>query len=389
MDEFIAENLTYARSRKGLSMQDIADLLGVQRQYIHKIEKNKENKCLSAVQVNIIANKLGVDPGYFYQPIVKKVNLDHLHFRSIAIPNYVRSQAKIHVEDVVAAHSFLRDFISPLGLSFPEFELDEELNASETPTDRLCANEIENITQKIRSVLGLGDGPISNMTRLLEGLGIIVTTRSDLSEKVDAFCNDEHYPVIFLNNTKSAVRCRLDLGHELGHLILHRGVTNDIERNPYIEKQANHFAASLLLPRKSFVSEFPVIKNKRIPWARLIKLKQRWKVSLGALIYRAYHLQLIDADTYSKAFIHMASRGWKTKEPLDDPSDEGYISHEKTEFLENSINLLSNSYPDLLSKLADYLKMNGKLIKEILNLPTLDEKHFVNAETKIALIKNS
>jgi len=375
-NSFAGERLTYARNRKGLSMQDIATLLGVQRQYIHKVETGRENKTFSQEQIQTVAAALGVCTSFFCTTNSNTISNDRLHFRSVAIPNYVREQAKILAEDVVAVCSFLREFIQPLGLAFPQFHLDEVIDSEHIKTDGLYASELEQAAEKVRELLELGDGPISNMVRVLESQGVVVTYSERISEKVDAFCNDDYFPVVVRNDKKSPVRCRLDLGHELAHLTLHKGVNNDIVNNQYIEKQANYFAACLLLPRKSFIAEFPKLKGRRIPWGKLLDMKARWKVAVSAIIMRAYHLSLIDSDTYQKAFIHISGKGWRTKEPMDDPNDADYIELEQPELLQNSITLLMNTHKDMLPKMKESLKLSNGTLREILGMYNLKDEDF-------------
>lgn len=384
---FIGERLTYARNRKGISMQDVAELLDVQRQYIHKIETGKENKALSQHQIELIAKKLGVDSDFFYQLPKYTISHDRLHFRSVAIPNYICEQARILAEDVVSVCSFVRDFIEPLGLSFPEFHLDEIADSGKIKTDALYPNELEEITQKVRDVVGLGDGPISSMVRVLESQGIVVTSAENISEKVDAFCNNDYFPIVVRNDKKSPVRCRQDLGHELAHLIIHKGINNDIISNPYVEKQANYFASSLLLPRKSFIAEFPRFNGERIPWGKLLELKVRWKVSIASIIMRAHNLSLIDAETYSKAFIQISSKGWRTKEPLDDRSDINHIELEQPELIKNAVTLIMNTHKDMLPKMRETLKLDRDTIRKILGMPNLTDTDFEFVKPNLILVK--
>ncbi len=51
-----------------------------------------------------------------------------------------------------------------------------------------------------------------------------------------------------------------------------------------LETQAHRFAGAFLLPPHALEAEWP---RGRLRWPELIALKQRWQVSLGAIIYRA------------------------------------------------------------------------------------------------------
>jgi hypothetical protein len=70
----------------------------------------------------------------------------------------------------------------------------------------------------------LGNGPIDDITVLIENSGVIVATVDGVDEKVDAFSMSRKRPVIIRNSSKeSPCRYRFDLAHELGHLLMHDG----------------------------------------------------------------------------------------------------------------------------------------------------------------------
>jgi hypothetical protein len=105
---------------------------------------------------------------------------------------------------------------------------------------------------------------------------------------------------IAYHNNQSPGRKTFTLGHEFGHYILHRdlieadsrfdgGVYCDEEsvllRNGKgIEKEADEFAATLLMPFHDFRRQFPA--NERPDFERLSALAKRYGVSLTAAILR-------------------------------------------------------------------------------------------------------
>lgn len=386
MDKFLGNRLTYARNRLGVSMQDVAEWLDVGRQYVHKIETGKENKAFSDEQLAVVASRLGVEVSYFFRPQVISISNDRLHFRSIAIPNYIRDRAKIYAEDFISVCSYIKDFIEPLGLEFPHFSLDEQCDIDVITANRLHKREIEGVAEFVRDKLNIGGGPISNMVRLLETNGVVICTASEISTKVDAFCNNDVFPIVVRNDSKSAVRCRFDLAHELGHLVMHKGMSNDIIENPMIEKQANHFASCLLLPKEAFINEFPKFNKTRIPWDSLLKMKLRWKVSIAALIMRAHDLGLITDASRKKAFIHISHKGWRTSEPADSLRHPDYIETEQPEIIANAVRLLMNTHSDFLPNMSSSLGLSGKMIRDIIGMPELDVSNFERSENRLRLV---
>ena len=49
-----------------------------------------------------------------------------------------------------------------------------------------------------------------------------------------------------------------------------------------------------------------------------MELKRKWKVSIGAMLIRAYKLNAITYNQYQYMIKQASKRGWRTCEPLDD-----------------------------------------------------------------------
>ena len=179
--------------------------------------------------------------------------------------------------------------------------------------------EIEDIAQLTRRHWGLGDGPIANMVALLETYGAVATRFSLGSARIDAFsCWISGKPYIVLgSDRKSAARSRFDAAHELGHLILHRDISQeDIQKKSVldrIEQEANRFAGAFLFPRNSFLSEFYSTRM-----GHLAGLKRRWRVSIQAIAHRAKDLDAIDEYQYINFRKQISAQKMLVVETLDD-----------------------------------------------------------------------
>jgi Zn-dependent peptidase ImmA (M78 family) len=108
-----------------------------------------------------------------------------------------------------------------------------------------------------------------------------------------------------------------DAAHECGHLGMHIGLEAG---TPELEQQADRFASAFLMPRVGFLREFP--RTRHFDWEQLVRLKARWRVSLGAMIRRAYDLQLIDAAQYQRGFRYLRWKGWDKGEPGEGDAEE-------------------------------------------------------------------
>jgi Zn-dependent peptidase ImmA (M78 family) len=174
----------------------------------------------------------------------------------------------------------------------------------------------EDLAARVRDAWQLAEGPIENLTALLEDQGVLVLEAPGHSEKLDAFSAwVDGRPVVFVATEKnSASRRRWDLAHELGHLLMHPAADAG---NPQREREADAFAGAFLLPWAPFLAEYP----RRLNWPHLFELKQRWGVSLAALVKHAYDLGLYSEATYRRAFSQLSRRGWRRAEP-NEPSME-------------------------------------------------------------------
>jgi len=84
-----------------------------------------------------------------------------------------------------------------------------------------------------------------------------------------------------------------------------------------------------------------------------VPLKERWKVSIQAMVYRCRDLDLIDGDQALNLYKQISFRRWRKKEPLDDPRK---IPIEKPRLLKRAVELVLESgkrHPeDILNELA-------------------------------------
>jgi Zn-dependent peptidase ImmA (M78 family) len=159
------------------------------------------------------------------------------------------------------------------------------------------------------------------MVHLLESRGVRVFSLAEECIEVDAFSfwRAGQTPYIFLNTMKTAEHSRMDAAHELGHLVLHWG--HDAPQGREAEHQANLFASAFLMPHGSVLAHVPKGANL----TKLIEAKRRWKVSLGALVYRMHRLQMLTDWQYRSLFIEMGRRGYRTKEPNGIPRETSQV----------------------------------------------------------------
>lgn len=342
-DEFHGEKLRIARLFLGLSQAECARIVGTSRQFVHQIETGAKHP--NKVMLEAFSSALGVTPMFFRYPVHNAVKVEHCHFRKLrSSPVGATRQALAHATLLESLTSVIDSRVELPVVDFPIFE-------AELPA------EIERTAEKCRQHWGLSlTRPIKDMTRVIERAGGIVTHFGDLSEKIDAFSMSRARPIIVRNTFKKSIcRMRFDLAHEVGHLILHQGVeTGDVKT----ENEANRFASALLLPRTSFAEEFPV--GPRINWAEIYKMKIKWKVSVSAIIRRAYDLGLMDVITYRRGNIYLNKTGQSKQERYDEN-----IPEEHPTLLHKSLVALGDAFGIGISELSEILEVDEDFTKRL------------------------
>jgi len=302
---FQGSRLRLARLFSGLTLADLGEQVSTTRQYIQRLEVSVD-QAPSAELLAAMAEVLHVEEEFFFLPVTDEVREDQGHFRKLqTTPQNVRHR----ILSYGTIFNMVVNYLDSV-LSLPE------VNTPSIPVDTV--EDIEKAAEACREKWGLYlDAPITNITRTLERAGVVVTTFEGVSEKVDAFSLVRGRPVIVRNMDKgSTSRARFDLAHECGHLVMHEGIeTGDSET----EAEANRFASAFLLPRGVFFREFP--RTSQIDWRAMFRLKERWGVSVQAIVRRAYDLGIITAVQYRNANVYISRNGWKRGEPCEPPPE--------------------------------------------------------------------
>lgn len=306
---FNPKRLREARLIRGLTIKELADTIGISKQAISQFELG-ENMPKQETMMSLI-NTLAFPKSYFYKDY-KEQYVGNTFFRANATATKKSKEMQFN-KSLLAGYiySYLSDLIE-----FPELNLPE---ISKLNTDWNDNNAIEELASKVREHWGIGENPIANIVHLLERNGIMVFSVDTDSQKVDAFCQHRTgRPFIFLGNDKqSAFRRQFDGGHELGHILMHEDIDNQDtlskEEIKAMENQANRFASALLLPSEAFAKT--VTSTSLL---HFIELKKYWQVSIGAMIYRSYQLNIIDESRFTSLQKQMSMKKMRTKEPLDD-----------------------------------------------------------------------
>lgn len=359
--QFNGERLKKARIYRGLTVAELAERVGCQRQTLSMYEISKSHPA-DKTTVMKLAQELKFPVKYFYE-YPNEVASGTVYFRSLLTTNKrYRSEQVVKMDYISQIYSLLQDYIA-----FPKY----------TPLTLPSNTSPELAAYTLRDAWGLGNGPIDNLISVVEQHGILVTSFSTSTNDVDAFSkfmevgDAPTYIIAYSNNKTSAARIHFDIAHELGHIYLHDW-SEDIEdiskeEFKFKEREANDFAAAFLLPEKTFRND---AEKGPQTIAYYKQLKKKWRVSIAAMIRRSEKLGIITTEEYQNLIRIMQRRGLRKEEPLDD-----ILITASPALLKTSIVMLLQenvfSPDEFMEELSSSYKLsiNATEVEYLLNLP--------------------
>ena len=304
-DAFQPGRLRLARDVEKMSQTSLADLISATPAAISQFESGETSP--SEDKVSSMAAALGVPVSFLRLPMTE---MHEGFFRSlrkstVAERRWARSLA--HLVHDLAVEPSAAATLAPLDLPY-------------LPVDTLDPESVlvTEAAQSVRERWDVPSGPISDVVALLEQHGLLVIRLPLGSADVDAFSLPfADRPVVVLSDNKGdRGRSRFDAAHELGHLVMHGTSVWGVKE---VETQAHRFAAEFLMPAADIRDELPATAD----WAAFFALKQRWHVSLAALLMRAKTLNVMSQAAYTTAMKGLSARGWRRAEPIPLGMPEG------------------------------------------------------------------
>jgi Zn-dependent peptidase ImmA (M78 family)/DNA-binding XRE family transcriptional regulator len=326
---FVGARLREAREARWLTATSLADLLGVTRSAVSQYENDVQSPRPDVMKR--ICDCLNLPLHFFLRPLEELPKPISFYRSMSAATKAARIRAERRREWLRDIVLFLTEYVVLPTLKFPMFDLPNDPKL-------ISDHNIESIAAEARKFWKLSNAPISNVVRLLENNGAIVARDYFELKTLDAFSlwdNLDNTPYVILGADKgSACRSRTDIGHEIGHLLLHHNIKsttlNKKAEFDLIERQAFKFSGAFHLPAEKFSDDFYSVSLDA-----LRALQYKWKVSLGLMIERVRDLELISEEQRQRLWININRRGWRIKEPLDDE-----IEVERPLLLKKSFDLL-------------------------------------------------
>lgn len=326
---FDGKNIRFMRELNGLTGKKFAEIMNVTQQSISKWEKNLSIPSPEAFDV--FEEKFNFPRQFFFQ--------SHGTLGDGSKPIFFRKRSSIPKKQIemfkseVQYYAEIESIISiKLGLPYFKFdELVQDKGEEFKPTD---FEDIDDLVEILKAKINIGDAPLGSVTKIVEKMGIRVLFIDFNTPGIDAITTmykGNYY--IGLNTYKlTRVRARLNLLHEVGHIILHSKF-KDVELNnsnnyKRIEKEATRFASVFLISNKNFGYEIIVGTTLN----RFKSLRDKWGISISAAIYRAKQEEYISSTSYVHLMQEVSRRGWRRLEPGD--TEE---SLERPEYLDSAL----------------------------------------------------
>ncbi|MEI8209581.1 MAG: XRE family transcriptional regulator [Methylococcales bacterium] len=360
---FNGNRLKEAREMRGFTITSLADMIGVSKTAISRYEKGECDGKLAFTPrpevLDKITDALKFPKMFFFQESFIS-NDTPIYYRSLSsATKAARLKAESQFTWLQEIVNTVKNYVELPSVNLQIFDVKDHT--------KISFDDIEDFATATRRYWGLGDGPISSVLTLLENNGVIVSRLDLEADSLDAlskWATHDSAPYVFLSSSKqSSVRSRFDLSHELSHLVCHSHLTKGVCCNPIhhpeIERQAHRFASAFLLPARSFTNDL-VSTTLDGFWA----LKDKWKVSIKAMIYRCKDLEIIDEDYSHKLFINYNRRGWGKREPLDDK-----IPIEQPKILRRSYELLVNENIITREDILDAMPYPVHVLEDLIGLP--------------------
>jgi transcriptional regulator with XRE-family HTH domain len=288
-----------------MSLRDLEDAIDVlvSSQTLSKYEHGELQP--TAITLNQIASALGVKSAQLWSE-------PPCHVKWIAF----RKHARLGKREQERIQSFVAE----------EFEkrvqLQEQIcegNTVELPVLSATVRNLDDAEEAalgLRSTLNLGIDPIANLIDVLEDhyIHIIEVDASEAFDGISAVARDTDDNLLAAAiATRSGVpgdRQRLNITHELGHLIL------DLRKDIDPEKAAFRFGAAFLAPAEQLRRDVGEKRN-RIQKDELFYLKKRYGMSIQAMLFRLKDLRIITETYYRQWCIQINKFGWKKCEPIE------------------------------------------------------------------------
>ena len=332
------EMVILAREFQGLTQVDLADKSGLNQSRIARVEAGIGAE-LTEEELTSLFAALDFPREFFF------LNEDRFGYGTSSI--FTRTR-----QTTAAEKKRLGSLVNVLRIQTKRMLDHVDVEASR-PLPRLPLSEFQTATAvagALREAWRLPLGPVKNLTKLIEGAGVIIIECDFGAVPMDAtsVVIGDLPPMIFINREVPGDRWRFTLAHELAHLVMH-----DIPR-PEMEEEADEFASEFLVPGAEIAPDLSRMRTDRLD--TYLTLKSYWCVSIASLIMKAKSLGKVSADQSKNLFMQMSRLGIRKNEPNPIPKEQTNLHPMIVNYFRNDLGFSDEEFAKVVLFNQDRLK---------------------------------
>ena len=288
-DKALAARLKSARESVGLSLTEASRRLGFPNyQTLSKIEEG--GRIVKAAELSTFARA-------YYSSVNQLLGIQEARPPAIFLwRSEGKNEERLEAESRISKHcthyvSIEKTLGLPQSAGFPRLVKGREMIRTD--------GDVDDVASKACNLLNLGKRPACSLAKVLEqeyGVKLLYLPLSDAGSAA-SIVHPDWGAVITINSDEAPWRRAYDLGHELFHLLTWEVVMPEEKENAILhgdlEKKANRFASTLLLPDSEIQSELHKLlsRSHSISFSDLVDLAREFGVSTKALLYRMANLR--------------------------------------------------------------------------------------------------
>ncbi|MCM1122760.1 MAG: XRE family transcriptional regulator [Eubacterium sp.] len=294
------KNLRFYRLKKGMSMKELASLVGVSPMAISYYESGERRPSMDTIKA--LAKVLGVKVTDFLSNRNENLVFAHGEFRK-------GSKLSVKQQDYIkeSVEEYLGRFYSVIDV----------LGGDVLPDAPIChrlvlADDAEKNALAMRKYLHISEfGPVGNLVELLENKGIFVYITeidNDAFSGMNGLVNGR--PYVIINGQMSSERIRSTIAHEMAHIVF-RWSENMEEKQ--VEDMATAISGAFLFPFADAKRELGI---RRTSITRDMTLTCReYGISMYLLVKRANLCGIVNDNIAKNFYMKAGQAGWKKHEP--------------------------------------------------------------------------
>lgn len=276
----IGDNLKRFRLLSGKSLQDVGNILNLSATAVLKYERGEiipnSEKLITFADIYKVT----------IPELIRIYDVPKMNFNNFRKKQSLTGKKLELLKDII--QNEISKYVEVLELN----NIKEDIKIIKYKCNSL--EEAEDAAINFRKKINLSDNiPMSDLTSVLENIGInivYIENKGDFDgfDGLSEIVNGIPF-IVVLKDGSDSYRQRFTLAHELGHLVMD---IDDAE-----EKMCNRFAGALLMPKQAIVKELGINRNF-INEFELKSIKQEYKVSYKALVFRLKELNIIGDYTF-------------------------------------------------------------------------------------------